>query len=145
MSGRTEDESARWLGALNKIRKIGTTLLDQQLWCWGQDIRRADGNALLAYVLADIDRRQASTEVLLMSGVALVEAELFYGDSGFSTAMGDEEGFSYGVTNSRLNRQHRLIFRCRYGIWVNSQNLHSHVMWKRGVAFLVCSPKVLHG
>ena len=31
MSGRTDDEAARWLGALNKIRKIGTTLLDQQL------------------------------------------------------------------------------------------------------------------
>ena len=41
MSGRDSDGSARWLGALNKVRKIGTTLLDQQLWCWGQDIRRA--------------------------------------------------------------------------------------------------------
>ena len=49
MSGRTGDESARWLGALNKIRKIRTTLLDQQLWCWGQDIRRVEGNALLTY------------------------------------------------------------------------------------------------
>lgn len=49
MSGRTDNESARWSGALNKVRKIGTTLLDQQLWCWGQDIRRAEGNALLAY------------------------------------------------------------------------------------------------
>ena len=49
MSGRTGDESARWLGALNNVRKIGTTLLDQQLWCWGQDIRRTEGNALLAY------------------------------------------------------------------------------------------------
>ena len=49
MSGRTDGESARWSGALNKVRKIGTTLLDQQLWCWGQDIRRAEGNALLAY------------------------------------------------------------------------------------------------
>ena len=41
MSGRTGDESARWLGALNNVGKTGTTLLDQQLWCWGQDIRRA--------------------------------------------------------------------------------------------------------
>ena len=49
MFGRTDDDSARWLDALNKVRKIGTTLLDQQLWCWGQDIRRAEGNALLAY------------------------------------------------------------------------------------------------
>ena len=49
MSGRTDDASTRWSGALNKVRKIGTTLLDQQLWCWGQDIRRAEGNALLAY------------------------------------------------------------------------------------------------
>ena len=49
MSCRTEDESTRWLVALNKVRKTGTMLLDQQLWCWGQDIRRVDGNALLAY------------------------------------------------------------------------------------------------
>ena len=49
MSGRTEDESTQWLVALNKVRKTGTLLLDQQLWCWGQDIRRVDGNALLAY------------------------------------------------------------------------------------------------
>ena len=49
MSGRTEDASTQWLVALNKIRKTGTLLLDQQLWCWGQDIRRVDGNALLAY------------------------------------------------------------------------------------------------
>ena len=49
MSGRTDNESTPWSGALNKVRKIGTTLLDQQLWCWGQDIRRAEGNALLAY------------------------------------------------------------------------------------------------
>ena len=49
MSGRTDDESTRWLGALNKVRKIGTVLLDQQLWCWGQDICRAEGNALLTY------------------------------------------------------------------------------------------------
>ncbi|MYA69964.1 hypothetical protein F4009_21450 [Candidatus Poribacteria bacterium] len=49
MSGRTDDASVCWLGTLNKVRKIATALLDQQLWCWGQDIRRADGNALLAY------------------------------------------------------------------------------------------------
>ena len=49
MSGRIEDESTQWLVALNKVRKTGTLLLDQQLWCWGQDIRRVDGNALLAY------------------------------------------------------------------------------------------------
>ena len=63
MSGRTGDDSSRWLDALNKVSKIGTTL-DQQLWCWGQDIRRAEGNALLAYVLPNIDWK--ATEVPLM-------------------------------------------------------------------------------
>lgn len=29
----------------------GTAWFDQQLWCWGQDVRRADGNALLLYGL----------------------------------------------------------------------------------------------
>ena len=80
-----------------------------------------------------------------MSDVALAEVELFYGDSGFSMAMGTEEGFSYSVTNSRPNRQQRLIFRCPCGNRSNSLSLRSHVMWKRGVAFSACSLKVSHG
>ena len=96
-------------------------------------------------VLPNIDRWKASTEVLLMSDVALAEVELFYGDSGFSMAMGTEEGFSYSVTNSRPIRQQQSIFRCPYGNRSNSLNLRSHVMWKRGVAFSACSLKVPHG
>jgi hypothetical protein len=30
-------------------RKQGTLLLNQQLWCWGQDVRYAGGNLLMAY------------------------------------------------------------------------------------------------
>jgi len=33
----------------HKVRKQGTALLDQQMWCFGCDIRRQSGNALLAY------------------------------------------------------------------------------------------------
>lgn len=29
----------------------GTVLFDQQFWCWGQDVRREGGNALLLYGL----------------------------------------------------------------------------------------------
>jgi hypothetical protein len=31
------------------IRRIGTVLLDQQMWCWGRDVLRQGGNALCAY------------------------------------------------------------------------------------------------
>lgn len=33
------------------VRKTGTALFDQQMWCWGQDIRCPEGNLLLAYGL----------------------------------------------------------------------------------------------
>ena len=32
-----------------KTRKLGSSLLDQQLWCFGYDIRRPEGNLLLEY------------------------------------------------------------------------------------------------
>ncbi|GHO60773.1 hypothetical protein [Ktedonobacter robiniae] len=31
------------------LKKQGATLFNQQMWCWGQDIRRAEGNLLLEY------------------------------------------------------------------------------------------------
>lgn len=31
------------------VRNQGTVLLNQQIWCWGQDIRHREGNLLLAY------------------------------------------------------------------------------------------------
>lgn len=31
------------------LKKQGTALFNQQMWCWGQDIRRAEGNLLLEY------------------------------------------------------------------------------------------------
>lgn len=31
------------------VRRCGTSLLNQQFWLWGQDIRRQDGNLLLRY------------------------------------------------------------------------------------------------
>lgn len=38
-----------WLSIPHKVRKQGTALLDQQMWCFGCDIRRKDGNALLEF------------------------------------------------------------------------------------------------
>jgi hypothetical protein len=31
------------------VRASGEILLDQQMWCWGCDVRRADGNLLMKY------------------------------------------------------------------------------------------------
>lgn len=33
----------------SNIKKLGAALLNQQLWCWGQDVRRLSGNALIEY------------------------------------------------------------------------------------------------
>lgn len=41
-----EPESAR-----GRSRRLGATLLHQQCWCWGQDVKRRCGNLLLAYGL----------------------------------------------------------------------------------------------
>lgn len=38
-----------WLSIPHKVRKQGTALFDQQIWCFGCDIRRKNGNALLEY------------------------------------------------------------------------------------------------
>lgn len=32
-----------------ELSRCGAALLDQQMWCWGCDVRRAEGNLLLAY------------------------------------------------------------------------------------------------
>jgi hypothetical protein len=31
------------------VTKLGAALLDQQMWCWGVDVRRAGGNLLIEY------------------------------------------------------------------------------------------------
>lgn len=31
------------------VEKQGEALLEQQMWCWGGDVRRQEGNLLLAY------------------------------------------------------------------------------------------------
>lgn len=38
-----------WLSLPRAIRKRGTALLDQQMWLFGCDIRRTEGNALVEY------------------------------------------------------------------------------------------------
>lgn len=35
--------------APSAARKLGRILLDQQMWCWGRDVVRPEGNALLEY------------------------------------------------------------------------------------------------
>ncbi len=49
---QTKPKNIRQPGLLplpGKLRRLGENLLDQQLWCWGQDVRRPEGNLLLAY------------------------------------------------------------------------------------------------
>ena len=36
-------------GDPTRVRQFASALLDQQMWCWGWDIRRSEGNVLLQY------------------------------------------------------------------------------------------------
>ncbi len=50
------------------VRSLAPKLLDQQLWCWGCDIRRAEGNLLSAYGFVKL---KAPEEVRLSSAYTL--------------------------------------------------------------------------
>ena len=40
-------ETRHWLMLPSEARRWGQAMMHQQCWCWGQDIRRAEGNLLL--------------------------------------------------------------------------------------------------
>jgi hypothetical protein len=71
-----------------KLQRRGCVLLNQQCWLWGQDVRRAKGNLLLAHgferLRAD-DGSSASSQYTLSRGlgrcVRLWGFGLFYGDA----------------------------------------------------------------
>ncbi|MFQ3534330.1 MAG: hypothetical protein SNJ58_00495 [Aggregatilineales bacterium] len=50
------------------VRSLAPKLLDQQLWCWGCDIRRPEGNLLSAYGLVKL---KAPEDVRLSSAYTL--------------------------------------------------------------------------
>ncbi|MEM7342800.1 MAG: hypothetical protein AAF485_01025 [Chloroflexota bacterium] len=67
------------------LRRLGETLLDQQLWCWGQDVRRPEGNLLLAYGFtrhrtADVRRSSYILTPSPACQIALWGFGFFYGD-----------------------------------------------------------------
>lgn len=47
--GHASSIPAGGLRVPSKVRKLGSKLLDQQMWCWGRDIVRPGGNALISY------------------------------------------------------------------------------------------------
>lgn len=69
-----------------QARSLAPKLLDQQLWCWGCDIRYAAGNLLLAYgflkLKAPAETRQSSAYTLCFTNgaqVTLWAFGVFYG------------------------------------------------------------------
>lgn len=69
-----------------EVRRLAPKLLDQQLWCWGCDIRRTEGNLLCAYgfvrLKAPEDVRQSSAYTLCFTHgaqVTLWAFGVFYG------------------------------------------------------------------
>lgn len=69
-----------------KTRKLGRSLLDQQMWCWGQDVRRPEGNLLLAYGFTRYHCFEAKRSSYLLAPtpdcqIALWGFGMFYGDA----------------------------------------------------------------
>ncbi|MCE7948385.1 MAG: hypothetical protein DYG88_13255 [Chloroflexi bacterium CFX4] len=69
-----------------QARSLAPKLLDQQLWCWGCDIRRAAGNLLLAYgflkLKAPTETHQSSAYTLCFTSgaqITLWAFGVFYG------------------------------------------------------------------
>lgn len=48
-SSPTKSRTGQLLPIPSKIRRLGERLLDQQMWCWGIDVRCDEGNKLVAY------------------------------------------------------------------------------------------------
>jgi hypothetical protein len=49
---KTQEEDGELKGTVRipaNIQRAVIPLLDQQMWCWGCDVRRTQGNLLLAY------------------------------------------------------------------------------------------------
>jgi hypothetical protein len=76
-----------WWPPSDSIRRRGEALLHQQCWLWGCDIRRPEGNALLAYGFKrqrpPADARGSSAYLLACASdsvVVLWGFGLFYGD-----------------------------------------------------------------
>lgn len=60
---RVEDRCLKGIVHIpTNIRLIAATSLDQQMWCWGCDVRRTQGNLMLAY---GAQKRPAPTDLLL--------------------------------------------------------------------------------
>jgi hypothetical protein len=77
---------AEWL-LPPEVERRGAALLDQQMWCWGQDVRRPEGNALLRYGLERHPPPEGERGASAYSGqagpgcrVVLWAFGLFYGD-----------------------------------------------------------------
>jgi hypothetical protein len=89
------------LAVPSEVRRRGAPLLNQQCWCWGWDIRRAEGNLLIEYGFArhrvpEGVRGSSMYERQLDHGrlVVLWGFGLFYGDPALGGLFLRREGFN---------------------------------------------------
>lgn len=87
------------------VVSMATALLDQQLWCWGQDIKHAEGNLLLRHGFARLEppeeHRCSSLYRLcspMGSRVMLRGFGVFYGEDGTGGVFVRREHFSPMLT-----------------------------------------------
>jgi hypothetical protein len=75
MSNNASTHTARRLYLPSRVRSLGRKLLTQQCWCWGLDVRHAQGNALCRRGFerfpAPDGERGATTYLRVQNGVAL--------------------------------------------------------------------------
>lgn len=97
------------------FRRLGRALLNQQVWCWGQDVLRPEGNGLLQYGMTRLPppRRHKEVPSIYVWNAGNVEVIL--------------RGFGIGYEDQRLGR----IFIRRYGFSpaIPCASLDWHRLW----------------
>jgi hypothetical protein len=94
-------------GLSQSFRRHGARLMNQQCWCWGQDVRREEGNLLIAYGCSR-ERPPAGIAGATMytirpesrSTIVLWAFGLFYGQQGVGGLFVPRFGFTPSLVSS---------------------------------------------
>lgn len=97
------NRARRWRNVPTQVRKRGTVLFDQQMWCWGQDIRRQEGNALVSYGFVRHRPIELEGKASVYSLEGLIDCRVMLGGFGMFYAEGYPEQKQAGLFLGRFD------------------------------------------
>jgi hypothetical protein len=105
------NRARRWREVSAEMRRRGTGLFDQQMWCWGQDIRHSGGNALLSYGFTRYRPSETEGESRAASSYLLLEnsGEIKVALWGFGVLYRDTQAADGGLFLGRYDFAPRLV------------------------------------